>query len=222
MRIRWLGHACFRLETGTGLVVVTDPYDETVGYTFPETAADVVTVSHDHFDHNHVQAVAGHPLILRGAGEHSLDGLDPRKTEGVQIRGVASFHDAVGGRQRGGNTIFCFTLEGMRVVHLGDLGHQLTPAQQAEIGPVDVLLVPVGGTYTLDAAGAAQVVEQLRPRVVIPMHYRTKALSFPLAPVDDFLRGKAGVERLHQTTLEITADGLSSFHSPRTVVLEYC
>ncbi|MDI3280264.1 MAG: MBL fold metallo-hydrolase [Bacillota bacterium] len=222
VRVQWHGHACFRLTTAAGLVIVTDPFDESVGYLLPRGAADVVTVSHEHFDHNHVAAVGGRPLVLKGAGVHSLAPLGPEKSKGATIRGVASFHDSQQGRQRGPNTIFVFDLDGLRVVHLGDLGHQLTAQQVAELGEADLLLVPVGGTYTLDGAGAAKVVEALRPALVIPMHYRTDALSFPLAPVDDFLRAVRGrVERSTHTTVELEPQDLGRGLEPRILVLQY-
>lgn len=221
VRIQWHGHACFRLTTAAGLVIVTDPFDESVGYLFPRGAADVVTVSHEHFDHNCVGAVGGHPLVLKGAGVHDLGPLG-EKSKGATIRGVASFHDSQQGRQRGPNTIFVFDLDGLRVVHLGDLGHQLTAQQVAELGEVDLLLVPVGGTYTLDGPAAAKVVEALRPALVIPMHYRTDALSFPLAPVEEFLRAVRGwVERSTRTTAELEARDLARGLEPRILVLQY-
>lgn len=199
MQICWLGHACFRIQRDDGQVLLTDPFDESVGYETDFTA-DVVTVSHDHFDHNAVQLVKGDPEVVKGPGTH--------KAAGFVITGVASFHDDLGGSQRGSNTIFLIEADRLRLCHLGDLGHALSEEQVNQVGQVDVLLVPVGGTYTIDAAGADTVVEQLQPRVVVPMHFRTPAISLPIAGVEDFLEGKQKVRRLEGAYVEVSVNDL--------------
>jgi len=191
MRIRWLGHACFAITSATGTKVLTDPYTPGafgLNYVPVEEEANIVTVSHDHADHNNVSAVRGKPDVVKGGGSHSSHNID--------FRGIDCYHDDTTGSQRGPNTIFCFTLDGIRVCHLGDLGHILTEQNKAEIGPVDVLLIPVGGNFTIDAKVAAETCRTLNPRVTTPMHYRNdRCPDFPVAGVDDFL---ALMERVKQ------------------------
>lgn len=197
MEIKWFGHACFLL-TGNKVRVVTDPFNAEVGYPVPTVAADVVTVSHEHFDHNYVQAVQGQPQVVRGAGEHTV--------AGTRIIGCSAFHDAAGGKQRGANTIFVIEMDGVRVCHLGDLGHPLTPAQVQALGRVDVLLVPVGGKFTIGADTAARLVAGIKPAIAVPMHYGLPHVHLPLAPVEDFTRLFEQVTR--QDVLAITPDKL--------------
>lgn len=197
MEIKWLGHACFLL-TGDHSRVITDPFNADVGYPVPAVTADVVTISHEHYDHNYVQAVSGHPQVVRGAGEHVIGS--------VRITGFNAFHDNVRGTQRGANTIFVIQMDGLRLCHLGDLGHPLTAAQVAKLGRVDVLLVPVGGKFTVDAQTAAQVVRNIKPAIVVPMHYGLPFVRLPLAPVEDFTHLFDQVE--HRDVLTITAANL--------------
>lgn len=200
MRIRWLGHSCFLLTADNGTKIATDPFNETVGYLPPTVSADYVTISHDHFDHNSVRSIDGKPKVVKTAGEHKLGKH--------KVTGVESFHDTSMGQKRGSNIIYIFEIDGLRLVHLGDLGHLLTEKQVKEIGPVDVLFVPVGGTYTIDAAEAVEVVHQLNPKLVIPMHFKTEVLSLPLAPVDDFLKAAKMPHRKLGTTTEILPGNL--------------
>ena len=202
MRIKWLGHACFLITSTGGTRIVTDPY--TVGggikYAPVTETADVVTVSHEHGDHSNVSTVKGKPEILRGNGT--------RMAGGIQFTGVATHHDAARGQQRGANTVFCFTVDDVRLCHLGDLGHKLDPGQVSEIGPTDVLFIPVGGFYTIDASVAGQTVEQLQPRVVIPMHFRTPRCDYPIADVQDFVAGKKNVRDAEASDVEFQARSL--------------
>ena len=200
--IRWFGHACFLITSSEGTKVLTDPFDESVGYPLPDTDADVITVSHDHFDHSHAAPVKGNPTAVKGEGE--------RRASGVVFSGIVTSHDEVGGGKRGRNTVFVWELDGIRFCHLGDLGHVLTGAQVAVIGRPDVLFVPAGGTYTIDAAGAAEVVDQLAPKVVFPMHYKTSAMGqgFPITGVDPFLIGKKDVERIHGSSVTLRKEAL--------------
>jgi L-ascorbate metabolism protein UlaG (beta-lactamase superfamily) len=181
--IRYFGHACFLVTDGAGTSVALDPFDPKVGYAVPELAAQVCLVTHDHFDHSNIAAVSGNPEIVRSAG----------KTEaaGIPIVGVAAPHHAPGKNEERGNiTMFRWTMEGADLVHVGDLGTGLTPDQIAELGPADILLVPVGGFFTIDAAQAVQVARDLQAKFVIPMHYKTDATKpdLPIAPVADFLK----------------------------------
>ncbi len=160
-----------------------DPFhEEEVGYPLPCVKTDIVVISHDHEDHNNIRAVSGHPLLVKGPGHHTAMGLE--------FLGVPSYHDECGGRLRGENTIFCLTMDKIRVCHLGDLGHPLSQVQVDAIGPVDLLFLPVGGIYTIDAKGADEVMRHLHPAVAVPMHYQTRALCFELEPVDEFLKGR--------------------------------
>jgi len=191
MELTWLGHPTFILVTSTGLTALLDPMGASVGYPLTVvTSVDLVTVSHEHSDHNNVGLAAGNPLVLRGLAAGDWAKID-QTVKGVRVRTVSAYHDASQGSQRGKTAIFVFELEGLRLAHLGDLGHTLTADQVKAIAPVDILLIPVGGTFTLDGRGAAEVVGQLNPRVVIPMHYKTPALGASLAgqlaPVDAFI-----------------------------------
>ncbi|RJX19244.1 MAG: MBL fold metallo-hydrolase [Ammonifex sp.] len=194
MQIKWLGHACFYLVTQDGTKIVTDPYDEATGYRLPPVAPDVVTVSHHHHDHNAVGLLRGSPRVIDLAGTHVVQGLT--------IRGVATFHDKKKGAERGPNTVFVIEADGLKVCHLGDLGHYPDVEKLREIGPVDVLLIPVGGTYTIDAGEAAALVKDMKPRVAVPMHYKTKHLRISIAPVDNFLAHFEAVD--YRQLLELT------------------
>lgn len=197
MIVTWLGHSCFLLKGDHGLLILLDPFfEDEVGYPLPLMETNIVIISHDHLDHNNVDAAGSSPDVIFGPGEYI--------SMGVEILGIKSYHDDKRGRRRGENTIFCFELDGVRVCHLGDLGHALTPLQIREIGPVDLLFIPVGGRYTIDAKGANEVMRQLHPAMAVPMHYRTGALSFDLDPVDDFLKGKEDVTI--QETLQLTGE----------------
>lgn len=203
MKVTWLGHSCFLLQGEEGITILLDPFfEDSVGYPLPKLKADMVMISHDHTDHNNVDAAGSNSQVIFGPGEYSRLGLE--------IRGIRSFHDQKKGRLRGENTIFCFELEGIRICHLGDLGHILSPSQISEIGPVDLLFLPVGGRYTIDSEGADEVMRQIHPALVVPMHYRTGKLGFKLDGVDEFLKGKKEVSRnevLHLTKKDLAGEG---------------
>ncbi len=213
MTIKFLGHATFLITSEDGLRIITDPYDpggygEQFRYGPITDAADIVTVSHDHADHNYPQGVPGNPVVVTSSGEVS----------GISFEVIESFHDDARGAQRGSNRIFCFEVDGIRLCHLGDLGHPLTAEHVAAIGEVDVLLIPVSGTATIDAGRATEMVAQLRPAVVIPMHFKTPQIDFPFAPVDAFLAGKDNVERTGISEVSICSDDLGA--EPRIIVLD--
>lgn len=209
MNIRWLGHSCFLFTNLEGLRVLTDPFNEKVGYPVPHIETDIVTVSHHHNDHDSVQVLPGKPQIADGEGPHNFSGLS--------IQGTATFHDAEQGAKRGKNTLFTFAMDGVRIVHLGDLGHLLTTNNLARVGQVDIACVPVGGFYTIDAEQAFKVVQQLNPKIVLPMHYKLNdTFSLPIEGIDHFLAFFDHVERLK--TLDITSASLPQFQE--TVVLE--
>ena len=196
MKIKWLGHASFMITSDAGIRIITDPYmpNERLTYGEIKESADIVTVSHNHGDHNNVAAVGGNPKVVRGAATVEI--------KGISFNGIPTYHDDAGGKLRGNNTILCFEVDGIRVCHLGDLGHPLNAHQVAELGRIDVLLIPVGGFYTIDAKVATEVCHQLKPRVIIPMHYKTDKCGFPIAGADGFLQGKAGVSRLDASEVE--------------------
>jgi L-ascorbate metabolism protein UlaG (beta-lactamase superfamily) len=211
-----LGHASFLIEAEDGTRVITDPfeagsYDGAVGYAPIDDSADIVTVSHDHADHNAVDSVTGAPEVVRGAESTSV--------KGIRIRGVNTYHDESAGRQRGKNTVFVMEIDGMVVSHLGDLGHVLSEQSSEEVGHVDVLFAPVGGYYTIGPEEAKEVAERLGAKVILPMHYKTDALGFPVQSVDDFLKLMENVERIDGTTVEITKRDLPEH--PRVIVLGY-
>ncbi|MBL7073927.1 MBL fold metallo-hydrolase [candidate division KSB1 bacterium] len=216
MIITWLGHSAFLIKAEDGRKVLTDPYeagsyDGAVGYGKIEDVVDVVIVSHEHPDHFDVKSLKGSPTVVKGVGTY--------KVGGFVFNGVATYHDQSRGRERGGNTIFSFDVDGFRVCHLGDLGHVLSANEVASIGTVDVLFIPVGGFYTINADEAKRVVDQLNPRVVIPMHFKTEVLGFPIAPVDPFLKGQKDVERPGTSEFSITKETLPG--ERKIVVLEH-
>jgi L-ascorbate metabolism protein UlaG (beta-lactamase superfamily) len=216
MKITWLGHASFLVESDDGIRVVTDPfeagsYDGAVGYSPIDTHADVVTVSHEHADHNAVDTVSGGPEIIRDPAE--------RTVKGIPFKGISTFHDESKGQERGRNNIYVMEVDGVKVGHLGDLGHVLSPEETEALGQVDVLLAPVGGYYTIGPEEAKKTAEALGARVIIPMHYKTDALGFPIQPVDDFLKLMERVERAESTSVEIGAGDLDD--DARVVVLDY-
>ena len=202
MNVKWLGHACFLITSRDGLRVITDPYavGGGINYSPIKETADVVVVSHDHGDHSNVSTVQGKPEVVKGSGTITA--------RGIQFKGIASYHDASQGTQRGLNTVFCFAIDNMKLCHLGDLGHALDPEQVNEIGAVDILFVPVGGFYTIDASVASRVCDQLKPKVVIPMHFKTPKCDYPIAGVEDFLGGKKDVRRVGNSEADFERERL--------------
>ncbi|MDD5082859.1 MAG: MBL fold metallo-hydrolase [Dehalococcoidales bacterium] len=199
MEISWLGHSCFRIK-GSRATVITDPYSPDLGYSLGKPAARIVTVSHQHNGHSYVQGVTGEVKAVHGPGEYEISG--------VMIIGVPTFHDAEDGKVRGKNTVYVMDIDEVSVCHLGDLGHVLTTEQIAEIGNVDVLLLPVGGLSTINAPLAAKVVRQLEPKAVVPMHYKTAEVSWELDPVDNFLKEIGVVAINSQPKLSLTKANL--------------
>ena len=188
------------ITSDTEVKIITDPYVTGGGLSYGEIkeSADIVTVSHEHDDHNNLHAVRGNPEVARGAA----------KIRGVEFRAISTYHDNSGGSQRGKNTIFCFGVDGIRVCHLGDLGHPLSDKQVAEMGSVDILLLPVGGLYTIDAKAATQVCDRLKPKVAIPMHFRNDKCRFPITGVAEFIKGKKNVSRLDASEAEFKSGEL--------------
>ncbi|MGD1117982.1 MAG: MBL fold metallo-hydrolase [Dehalococcoidales bacterium] len=179
MDITWLGHSCFKIR-GSQAIIVTDPFPPTLGYTLGKITADIVTVSHPHPSHSYSQGINGVHRLVKGPGEYEISG--------VLMLGITTFHDSIKGQTKGKNTVYLMEVDGVTICHLGDIGHVLTEAQVEELGKVDVLMVPVGGVSTINAAMAAETVRKLEPKIVLPMHYKTPKTSRELDPVDNFLK----------------------------------
>jgi len=180
--------------------VITDPYDKKIGLKMPSLEADIVTVSHDHYDHNNVAAVKNNPYLVNMAGEYDV--------KGVAIHGVESNHDDKGGHERGKNVIYRFEIDDISVTHLGDLATTLTDTQLEALVGTDILLIPVGGKYTLDAKKAVEVISQIEPRIVIPMHYKTPDLAIEdIDGLEKFIK-EFGVKPTEEQKLKISKKDL--------------
>lgn len=210
MEISWLGHSCFRLR-GRDVTVVVDPCAPSTGYTLPRVTAEIVAVTHDHPGHNHVAGVGGTPRVVHGAGEYEI--------ADVFITGIQTHHDSVNGQERGANTAYLIELDELSICHLGDVGHVLSPEQVEALQEADILFVPVGGTSTVNATTAADIVRLIDPKVVIPMHYRTEAGRPDLDPVDRFLAEMSQKELTPQPRVSYTKSSLPD--TLQVVVLDY-
>lgn len=209
MKITWYGQACFQLQSDDGTVVLCDPYHPDVGYAPHPQSLDVVTISHEHGDHNWLGWLEGEYAIFRGPGEHAA--------AGVAATGYASWHDGNSGAQRGANTVFVIKMDGIKVCHLGDLGHEPDEELYAKLAGVDVLLIPVGGYYTIDAKQAAAIEGKLQPRLTIPMHFDTGVRAgVPIAVVDEFA-ALTGAVRAGSSSLEFS----NEYSGPGTVILDF-
>lgn len=187
MKVKFLGHASFLITSNKGVRIITDPYkpgcfDGGIKYDPITEQADIVTISHEHDDHNCTD-IQGNPTFVRGSGK--------KKVKDIEITGTDVFHDESGGTERGNNTIYQMKIDGMNVVHLGDIGHPLSDEDIKNLGAVDVLFVPVGGYFTIDSAIADSMVNKINPKIAVPMHFKTDKCGFPIAPVDDYTRNKA-------------------------------
>lgn len=201
MKIKYYGRSCFMLTDEKGVRILTDPCDPSTGYELNGIEADVVTISHGHHDHNYKTAVCGDPVFVETVGKHEV--------HGISIHGFRTFHDNCRGEKRGENIMFKYIIDGMSVVHAGDIGSIANIASE-DIGDVDVLFVPVGGVYTIDSHDARLLANVLKPKVVIPMHYKTSALTFDLDSVDGFVNGAVDckIHRLNQSEAVLTKESL--------------
>ncbi len=202
MIITWQGHSCFKIQDkqgSDGITVVTDPFNKEIGLKVPNFEADIVTISHDHDDHNNANSLRGKAFIVDSPGEYDF--------KDVLIEGIDSFHDDKEGAERGRNTIYRFEIDDISVSHLGDLGHALDSAQLERLTGTDILLIPVGGTYTLDAKKAVEVISQIEPRIVIPMHYKVEGLKIELDSLDKFIK-ELGIEPTYEEKLKISKKDL--------------
>lgn len=210
MKVKWLGHSAFLLTAEDGTKIITDPYETSEGLKYGDISesADIVTVSHEHGDHNYTKAVQGNPQVVK----------DSTSIKGINIKAIKTKHDDKGGSERGDNTVFCFEIDRVRVCHLGDLGHLLTDNQVVEIGKVHVLLLPVGGHFTIDAKNATQVAEQVRARNIIPMHFKNDKCLFPIGDVEEFLENKTNVTKLDESEAEFKMGEMAG--ETRVIVLK--
>lgn len=180
MKIEWLGHSCFKLTESTGTTIVADPFDKSiVGFEMASAKADVVTCSHQHKDHNAVVNISGSPLVISEYGFWEVKGVD--------ISSMHSFHDDKSGKKRGDNCIFKYRMDGVDLCHMGDIGEECTVRLAEGIGSVNVLMIPVGGNYTIDANQAKEYVDIIMPDIVIPMHFKTPNSNMDVDKVDEFL-----------------------------------
>jgi L-ascorbate metabolism protein UlaG (beta-lactamase superfamily) len=202
MYITYLGHSCFKLQdktTADGITLVTDPFDKSTGLKVPNFEADIVTISHKHADHNNADALRGAPYVIKTAGEFDV--------KGVNIYGVEAFHDEKNGKERGINIIYRIDMDDISIVHLGDLGHVLDNKQLEMLVGTDILMIPVGGKFTLDAKKAVEVISQIEPRIVIPMHYNVPGLKYDLDGVEKFIK-EIGVKPREEEKLKISKKDL--------------
>jgi len=214
MIISWHGQSCFKIQDKVGpdgITVATDPFDKSVGLKVPNFEADIVTISHDHFDHNNVQAFRGNPFVVSMAGEYDV--------KGVLVEGIESYHDDKKGEERGKNIIYRIEMEDISIVHLGDLGHSLDNSQLAKLEATDILMIPVGGKYTLDAKKAVEVISQLEPRIIIPMHYKIPGLKVDIEGVGAFVK-ELGLTPTKEEKLKISKKDLPA-EDTELVIFDY-
>lgn len=202
VKVKWWGHATFEIR-GNKITVITDPHGGSVGLPEPKTSSDIVLVSHDHFDHN-----SKIDQVSKSGAEKFLWTEGTKTVKGITIKGIPAFHDGSKGKQRGKNIIYTFNVEGINFCHLGDLGHIPSETQVKEIGQVDVLFIPVGGVFTIDAKGATEVANLIKPKIIIPMHYKVPSLQLGIAEVKEFTSGKPRVKEIKSSEVEISKDAL--------------
>lgn len=201
MKIKWYGHAAFLITTAKGVRIIIDPYQSgafggALSYGRITDEADIVLSSHDHDDHNYTKDIKGKFSFINKQGIY--------EEKGVKIRAIPTFHDPSMGRERGNNLIFLVYADDMTLAHAGDLGHTLDEAVIRELGKIDILLIPIGGFYTIDTREAEKVIEDLKPLVAIPMHFKTGKCDFPISTVEEFIKGKQGVNETGKTEVEFT------------------
>jgi len=210
MEISWLGHSCFIIK-GKETTIITDPCHPDLGYSLGEPKADIVTLSHFHPGHSYVEGLANNPKQIKGPGEYEIGG--------AFITGIATFHDNEKGIIRGKNTVYLIEMDDITLCHLGDLGHRLTPGLVEELGIADILFLPIGEVSTIPIDTAVEIVKQINPHVVIPMHYKTDTVVANLTPVDKFLK-KMGIQET-ETKMKFSITRTSLPASTQVVILDY-
>ena len=216
MKIKWYGHAAFQITTEKGIRIIIDPYESgsfsgALSYGKIEDEADIVLTSHDHADHNYTKDIRGKYNHVSKAGDHEI--------KDIKIKAIPCFHDSLSGKKGGSNLIFVITADGLNLVHMGDIGHSLDSELLKKIGKVDILLLPVGGFFTIDAAMAQKIMNDIKPGVTVPMHYKTKKCNFPIAPVEDFTKNQANVRILKESSVVIKKETLPK--EPEIIVLQH-
>ena len=210
MEIVWFGHSCFRLK-GKEATIITDPFPKNLGYPMKKHTANIITISHEHPHHSFVEGIGNDPKIIRRPGEYEISN--------VFIKGISTYHDANGGELLGKNVAYIIEIEDIKICHLGDLGHIPSPEQSEQMTGTDILIVPVGGVSTINAAQAAETISLLSPKIVIPMHYKTDAITINLEPLDRFLKEMGIREVTPQPKLNTTKSSLSAETS--IAILDY-
>ena len=211
LKIKWLGQSCFLITNERGINILTDPFDNTLGYHMTKEKINIITISHEHYDHNNTMGIKGKPVVLKGPVN--------RDTHKIIFKGISSYHDSVYGKNRGENTIFMIKTDQMALCHLGDLGHLLDAELLEQMNHVDILFIPVGGYFTINSAQAEQVIKQIRARIIIPMHYKTDAIKWSIDPVSVFLDEKKNIKIISNNSFEISSSTLPE--KPSIFVLNY-
>jgi len=216
MKIKWYGHSAFRFTTAKGTKIIIDPYESgsfngALAYGKISDEADIVITSHDHADHNYIKDIPGKYIHIDKEGS--------REIKDVKIKDIPVFHDNTAGKERGRNLISVIAADNLVVAHLGDIGHNLEHGELQKMGKVDVLLLPVGGFYTIDAATAVGIMKEINPSITIPMHYKTSKCAFPIAPVEDFIKGRKNVRILQESEIEIKKETLPP--QPEIIVMQH-
>lgn len=207
MKLQWYGHSCFAMTFENGSVLVTDPFDASMQYPPVAVRADIAVVSHDHFDHNCVSALAGSPIVVRKPGEHFING--------VKINCLASFHDAERGAKRGENLISIIEADGLRIAHLGDLGHLPNERQYDALRNLDIMLIPIGGFYTIDTSQAVEIIRRAKPRCAVAMHFKNAFCDFPISDDAEFRR------KLNAETLPNRIEVTKETALPKAAVMQF-
>ena len=212
MVIQWYGQSCFKITSGE-FVLVVDPFGKEIGLTPPRFRSDVVLVSHTHYDHSNAESIAGEPFVVRGPGEYEV--------KGVFMEGFETYHDKVKGKERGMNTMYKIEIEGIKILHMGDFGEQaISNDILEEIEDVDILMIPVGGKYTIDGGEAAKIVKQIEPRFVIPMHYKIPGLSVGLDNADQFLKDMGAGKKESQDKLTLKKKDIGEDEKTEVIILK--
>jgi L-ascorbate metabolism protein UlaG (beta-lactamase superfamily) len=216
MKIKWYGHAAFKITTGGGVRIIIDPYESgafggALSYGKITDEADIVLTSHDHDDHNYTKDLHGNYTLFKEEGAY--------KEKGITIDAISCYHDYSKGKERGNNLIFVIDDDGLRIAHMGDLGHTLAQDTVQKMGRVDILLLPVGGFYTIDPGEAGKVMQDINPKVTIPMHYKTPKCEFPISGVDAFTESRKSVKTTNANEIEVKKDSLPA--DPEIVVMQY-
>jgi len=207
MKVKWYGHSSFLITSEQGLKIITDPYEPggfggAITYGKIIDTPDIVLISHDHGDHNFIEGIPGSPAVIRKPGTQNI--------KGIEFLGIPTYHDTSQGKERGKNIVFLFRIAGIKICHLGDLGHQLSREDIEKMGSIDLLLIPIGGTYTINPQVATQIVQGIKPKIAIPMHFKTQKCGFPLNEVKDFTKGKKKFRILGENEMEIKKGNLPS------------